>query len=123
MELRLRFHWYKEDFDLSLLLFFFVVVLLFLLSLFFLEEIEVTSLDANKDGYDGYYEAALQLVRVGGVVAVDNMLWYGKVADTANSEASTQTLRQLNDKMAVRNESFLERICHLVLLGRSPHQF
>lgn len=57
-------------------------------------------IDADKAGYDNYYEAALKLVRVGGVVALDNMLWYGKVADPTDSKAATLTLRSLNDKMA-----------------------
>ena len=38
-------------------------------------------IDADKRAYDGYYEAALQLLRQGGIVAIDNVLWYGKVAD------------------------------------------
>lgn len=37
--------------------------------------------DADKRGYAGYLEQLLQLVRVGGVIAFDNVLWYGKVAD------------------------------------------
>lgn len=32
-------------------------------------------------GYRGYYEQLLQLVRPGGVIAIDNVLWYGRVAD------------------------------------------
>src|SRR5215467_4028401 len=38
-------------------------------------------IDADKDNYDEYYERALKLVRVGGLIIFDNMLWYGKVAD------------------------------------------
>lgn len=37
--------------------------------------------DADKRAYPDYYEALLRLVRPGGVIAIDNVLWYGKVAD------------------------------------------
>ena len=37
--------------------------------------------DADKRGYRAFYELALQLVRPGGLIAIDNVLWYGKVAD------------------------------------------
>ena len=38
-------------------------------------------IDADKSNYDGYYEACLKLLRPGGVIAVDNVLWGGSVAD------------------------------------------
>jgi len=38
-------------------------------------------LDANKDGYDGYYEKLVTLIRPHGVIVLDNVLWKGKVAD------------------------------------------
>lgn len=47
-------------------------------------------------GYRGYYEQLLQLVRPGGVIAVDNVLWYGKVADPALTDGATLALRELN---------------------------
>ena len=47
-------------------------------------------------GYHGYYEQLLQLVRPGGVIAVDNVLWYGKVADLAATDGATLALRELN---------------------------
>lgn len=52
--------------------------------------------DANKRGYMAYYELLLRLVRVGGVIALDNTLWYGKVADEAVSDKTTTSLRALN---------------------------
>lgn len=42
----------------------------------------------------------MQLVRPGGVIAVDNVLWYGKVADAAVTDKATQALRELNDFLA-----------------------
>src|ERR1700721_1442737 len=42
---------------------------------------DLAFIDADKPGYDGYYEAALKLLRPGGVIALDNMLYSGQVAD------------------------------------------
>lgn len=56
-------------------------------------------IDADKTGYDGYYEACLQLLRPGGVLALDNMLWGGAVADPAQSDPDTVALRALNAKV------------------------
>jgi caffeoyl-CoA O-methyltransferase len=54
-------------------------------------------IDADKENYLNYYEAALKLIRVGGIVAIDNVLWYGRVADSNNNAPSTIAIRQLND--------------------------
>ena len=56
-------------------------------------------IDADKPNYDGYYERALQLVRQGGVIGIDNTLWYGKVADNDVQDESTVALRELNAKL------------------------
>jgi len=56
-------------------------------------------IDADKPNYDAYYERALKLVRQGGLIALDNMLWSGAVADPANSDASTVAIRALNRKI------------------------
>ncbi len=56
-------------------------------------------IDAEKTGYDGYYEACLQLLRSGGVMALDNMLWGGAVADAARNDPDTVALRVLNTKV------------------------
>ena len=54
-------------------------------------------IDANKRGYKEYYEMMIQLVRPGGVIVIDNVLWYGKVADPSiQNDATTQSLRELN---------------------------
>ena len=57
-------------------------------------------IDADKPGYDAYYEQLLRLLRPGGVIAIDNVLWGGSVADEANREESTVALRALNEKVA-----------------------
>ena len=56
-------------------------------------------IDADKSNYDGYYERALKLVRKGGLLVFDNMLWYGKVADETVVDADTVALRALNAKL------------------------
>lgn len=56
-------------------------------------------IDADKANYDAYYERALKLVRNGGLLVFDNMLWYGKVADDNEQDADTVALRALNAKL------------------------
>ena len=56
-------------------------------------------IDADKSGYDAYYEHALVLLRDGGLVAIDNTLWSGHVADPAHDDEDTVALRRLNDKI------------------------
>jgi caffeoyl-CoA O-methyltransferase len=58
-------------------------------------------IDADKTGYDRYYELALQLVRPGGLIAFDNVLWSGRVADPNAEDADTVALRVLNRKLHV----------------------
>ena len=53
-------------------------------------------IDADKERYSVYYEHALTLVRDGGLIAVDNVLWSGHVADPADTRASTEALRAFN---------------------------
>jgi predicted O-methyltransferase YrrM len=55
-------------------------------------------IDADKTGYDTYYELTLALLRPGGLVAVDNTLWSGAVARPADS-ADTRALQALNAKI------------------------
>lgn len=55
-------------------------------------------IDADKTGYDAYYEHCLQLLRPGGLIAIDNTLWGGAVAQPATS-ADTAALQQLNTKL------------------------
>ena len=56
-------------------------------------------IDADKRNYDGYYERALQLVRTGGLIAIDNVLWSGRVADPEVKDNRTQAIRDLNQKL------------------------
>lgn len=52
-------------------------------------------IDADKTGYEAYYERGLALLRPGGVMLFDNMLWSGRVADPADTSADTAALRAL----------------------------
>ena len=56
-------------------------------------------IDADKASYDNYYERVLKLLRPGGLVALDNMLWSGAVADPEITDADTKALRALNEKI------------------------
>ncbi|SRR5579885_506397 len=56
-------------------------------------------IDADKTGYDVYYECVLKLLRPGGLVALDNMLWSGAVADPRDTSPDTAALRALNEKI------------------------
>ncbi|HEY9550396.1 MAG TPA: class I SAM-dependent methyltransferase [Kiloniellaceae bacterium] len=57
-------------------------------------------IDADKAGYDGYYEGALKLLRRGGLVAVDNVLWDGAVIESGRDDPDTRAIRALNAKIA-----------------------
>ena len=56
-------------------------------------------IDADKANYENYYERALILARTGGLIAIDNTLWGGQVADTASQSEDTQAIRRLNEKI------------------------
>jgi predicted O-methyltransferase YrrM len=56
-------------------------------------------IDADKENYDRYYERALKLLRPGGLIAVDNVLWHGKVLDQSVQDADTRAIRALNEKL------------------------
>jgi predicted O-methyltransferase YrrM len=54
-------------------------------------------IDADKQNYIKYYEIALRLLRKGGIIAVDNTLWSGAVADPENTEPGTRAIRRFNE--------------------------
>ena len=56
-------------------------------------------IDADKQNYENYYERCLQLLRPGGLIAVDNTLWSGSVADPDDTEPSTCAIRRFNEKL------------------------
>jgi predicted O-methyltransferase YrrM len=63
------------------------------------ERMDYAFIDADKANYDAYYEACLKLVRPGGLIAIDNTLWDGKVADPQANDSDTLAIRELNKKL------------------------
>jgi predicted O-methyltransferase YrrM len=62
-------------------------------------QFDLCFIDADKSSYDAYYEGALKLLRAGGLIMIDNVLWDGAVADSAVNDADTLALRTLNAKI------------------------
>ena len=56
-------------------------------------------IDADKRNYGNYYERALTLLRPGGLIAIDNVLWFGRVADPRDTDKRTIAIRELNQKI------------------------
>ncbi|XP_060795125.1 catechol O-methyltransferase domain-containing protein 1-like [Neoarius graeffei] len=63
------------------------------------ETFDFVFIDADKENYDNYYEKSLQLLRKGGIIAIDNVLWSGKVLSPAEGDAETQSIAALNKKL------------------------
>lgn len=57
-------------------------------------------IDADKGGYQAYFDLCLQLVRPGGCIAVDNVLFYGRVVDPSRDDKATVTIRKFNEALA-----------------------
>ena len=60
------------------------------------ESVDLAFIDADKSSYAEYYEYCLQLIRPGGLILVDNVLWGGQVADASNHDKDTEALRIFN---------------------------
>jgi len=77
-------------------------------------------IDADKGNYTGYYQRCLDLLRPGGLVAIDNTLWSGKVADPSVQDEDTVAIRALNELVAAdpRVSSSLVPIGDGLLLAR-----
>jgi predicted O-methyltransferase YrrM len=56
-------------------------------------------IDADKGNYANYFERALVLVRPGGLIAIDNVLWYGRVIDREADDPDTLAIRAFNEKL------------------------
>lgn len=63
------------------------------------ESFDFAFIDADKRGLDDYYQMALRLVRQGGVIAVDNTLWHGKVVDDEVHDEDTMAIRGFNARV------------------------
>jgi len=77
-------------------------------------------IDADKTAYDAYYEACLALLRPGGLIAIDNVLWSGTVADPADQRPDTVALRAITAKVRddARVDACLLSIGDGVLIAR-----
>jgi caffeoyl-CoA O-methyltransferase len=58
---------------------------------------DMVFIDADKENLLAYYEHALKLVRAGGLILIDNVLWSGRVVDAADRSSGTAAIRQAND--------------------------
>ena len=63
-------------------------------------EFDFAFIDADKANYDAYYERCLRLLRVGGVIGIDNVLWGGRVVARRANDEDTQAIRAVNEKVA-----------------------
>lgn len=63
------------------------------------ESFDFAFIDADKGNYENYYERSLKLIRPGGLIAIDNVLWSGKVADSEVQDNQTNKIRFLNQKL------------------------
>ncbi|HTE35938.1 MAG TPA: class I SAM-dependent methyltransferase [Reyranella sp.] len=62
-------------------------------------QLDMAFIDANKNDYDSYYERCLKLLRHGGLILVDNVLWGGSVIDRNDDSQDTKAIRALNAKL------------------------
>lgn len=74
------------------------------------DSFDLAFIDADKTGYDAYYEGCLRVVRPGGLILIDNVLQGGRVVDAAEEGESVRAIRALNEKIAVD-----ERVDHALL--------
>jgi caffeoyl-CoA O-methyltransferase len=74
------------------------------------ETFDFAFIDADKKNYKEYYERSLRLLRPGGLIAVDNVLWSGRVADARNTEADTESIREFNRILRADPRIFLSLI-------------
>ncbi len=81
---------------------------------------DLVFIDADKASYDTYYEGALKLLRVGGVILIDNVLWSGDVAKPAVKDEDTVSLRALNTKIMAdaRVDLVMVPICDGLTMAR-----
>ena len=71
---------------------------------------DLAFIDADKPSYDAYYEGCLRVVRPGGLILLDNVLWSGRVAASNDDDENTAFLRAINEKIATD-----ERVDHVLL--------
>ncbi len=67
-------------------------------------------IDADKTNYANYYERALVLLRPGGLIAVDNVLWYGRVIDPSVDDPDTRAIRAFNEQLKADDRVWLSML-------------
>lgn len=72
------------------------------------ESFDFAFIDADKEGYPDYYEACLRLIRPGGLIVIDNVIWGGAVIDYTDQSQSTQAIRRINE--IVERDERVERV-------------
>lgn len=77
------------------------------------ETFDLAFIDADKTGYAAYYEQCLTLLRPGGLIALDNLIWHGQVVDPADSEPDTIALRAIAAR--IRDDARVD--CVLMTVG------
>jgi predicted O-methyltransferase YrrM len=70
--------------------------------------IDLAFIDADKEAYDLYYEATMKILRPGGIIALDNMLWYGKVLDPPADDKDANAIVAMNEK--INNDRRVENV-------------
>jgi predicted O-methyltransferase YrrM len=74
------------------------------------DSFDMAFIDADKPGYDTYYEECLRVVRPGGLLLIDNVLWSGEVAEPGDGSENARIMRALNEKVEAD-----ERVDHVLL--------
>ncbi len=69
---------------------------------------DIIFIDADKDNYKNYYEKVIDMIKIGGLIIIDNVLWHGDVADVKNNEKLTKIIREFNTY--VKNDKRTEQI-------------
>ena len=61
------------------------------------EKFDMIFIDADKMNYKSYYENSLQLIKKGGLIIIDNVLWHGEIVDEKNNDKFTENMREFNN--------------------------
>ena len=81
---------------------------------------DLAFIDADKPGYAAYYEGSVKLLRAGGLILIDNVLWGGDVADPAKTDDDTKAIRAINERVLKdpRVEICMVPICDGLTMAR-----
>lgn len=71
---------------------------------------DLAFIDADKTNYRNYYESVLQLLRPGGLILIDNVLWDGDVIDAQKTDADTAAIRDFNQRLLSDERVFISMI-------------